>query len=139
LREFIIPRLRDGWIVISDRYFLSSLAFGAADGVNLDYLIELNENKLNPELVEPDLTIFLKVHPEIAMLRIKARGKETERFERLKKLRTVLSHYQELIANRYEDIYIVDGEGGIKDISEKIRYTFETMIRAGWIRTLKQK
>ena len=139
LQKVIIPWLQDGGIVISDRYFLSSLAFGTSDGVDLDALIDLNENKLIPELIEPDLTIFLRVAPAIAISRIEARGGEKERFEKQEKLQIVLSHYKRLIDHRYAGIYTINGERSVEEVSRDIKNIFLDLLMDGWIRTLKQK
>ncbi|MFH1129280.1 MAG: dTMP kinase [Patescibacteria group bacterium] len=129
LAEVIIPHLQHGDVVISDRYFLSSLAFGATDGVDLNFLIDLNENKLNPELIKPDLMFFLDVRPEIAISRIEARNKGKEHFEKLEKLTTALSHYKCLIRDRYNETHVVDGEKSIPDISKEIQHIVADMLK----------
>ncbi|MFH1841540.1 MAG: dTMP kinase, partial [Candidatus Nealsonbacteria bacterium] len=42
LDNLIIPSLKEGKTVISDRYFFSTIAFGASDGVDRNWLIEAN-------------------------------------------------------------------------------------------------
>src|SRR4030043_67748 len=42
LEKLIVPALKEGKTVISDRYFFSTFAYGAADGLDLEWLIKLN-------------------------------------------------------------------------------------------------
>ncbi|PIR02253.1 MAG: dTMP kinase [Candidatus Nealsonbacteria bacterium CG11_big_fil_rev_8_21_14_0_20_37_68] len=80
LENIIIPALKEGKIVISDRYFFSSFAYGSASGVNLEWLI-----KINDEFLLPNLTFILKVSPKICLGRIKKRGDKITLFEEKKK------------------------------------------------------
>ena len=75
----IIPALQRGAVVITDRYYHSSLAYQSL-AVGLPAVASLNERRL-------DITIFLDLEPEISLARIEARGETRERFEALDKLR----------------------------------------------------
>ncbi|PJA63105.1 MAG: hypothetical protein CO161_02845, partial [Candidatus Portnoybacteria bacterium CG_4_9_14_3_um_filter_44_9] len=77
LDNLIIPALRAGKIVISDRYFFSTLAFGAVSS-NLEWLIGLNK-----DFLLPDMTFLLLVRPEICVDRIIKRGEGVKLFEKL--------------------------------------------------------
>ena len=66
--------LRDGVIVLSDRYVASSVAYGEAQGLDAGWLVEIQRF-----LPPPDLTILLDIAPETAAAR-KARGRD--RYER---------------------------------------------------------
>lgn len=80
LDSVVIPALRDGAIVVSDRYDLSSLAYQSAtapDGEEvLPWIRELNARALRP-----DLTIVIDVPAEIAEERRRNRGGVEEVFE----------------------------------------------------------
>jgi len=65
LNKEIIPLLKKGVIVISDRYFLSSLAFGALEVKDGDWLFDINK-----KFILPDLTIILKVKPKTCVQRM---------------------------------------------------------------------
>lgn len=65
---------QDG-IVVSDRYYLSGLAYHAADGVN-----PLRYQRLNADVRRPDLYLFLHLDPEIAAGRLGNRARD--RWER---------------------------------------------------------
>ena len=60
----IIPALEEGSIVISDRYYHSTMAFqGAGRGHDSGMLLELQDMA---GTFDPDLTIILDVHPDVA-------------------------------------------------------------------------
>ena len=65
LYKEIIPLLKKGVTVISDRYFFSSLAFGALEIKDGDWLFDINK-----KFILPDLTIILKVRPKACVQRM---------------------------------------------------------------------
>lgn len=121
LNNKIIPALKEGKIVISDRYFFSTFAFGAAHGSNLDDLVELNSNFLYPDLV-----FLLEVSPKICVERIKKRGLPAEFFEKEQKLAKVWEVYK-TFPERFQNIYLINGERNIEEIAKEIREIYETI------------
>lgn len=122
LDKVIIPALAEGKFVISDRYFFSSFAFGTAEGLDLDWLIRLNDGFLYP-----DLTIFLKVNPETCIKRIEARRTPKALFELQEKLAKTWETY-EILPDRFENIVIIDGEGEINEVFERVKDVVEKRI-----------
>lgn len=114
LDDLILPALRDGKVVVSDRYFLSSLAFGSV-GCDLEWLV-----KLNADFPSPDLTILLNVFPEHCIERIYARSREVKLFEKLDVLKKVWAAYQKL-PERFPNTYVLDGEGPVEAVFDEIR------------------
>lgn len=117
LENLILPALKKGKIVISDRYFFSSFAYGKSDDTSLKWLI-----KINNQFLLPDITFLLKVSPEVCLERIKKRneGKKRTLFEEKKKLSKVWDVYQTL-PKRFENIFVIDGEKSIVEASEEIK------------------
>lgn len=115
LANLIIPALRAGQTVISDRYFFSTLAFGASDGLDLEQLIAMND-----EFMLPDLTIILKVSPNVCIARIEKRGTHKTLFEKEQKLARVSQTYA-LMPDRFPNVHIVEGERTIDEVAEEIR------------------
>jgi deoxyribose-phosphate aldolase/dTMP kinase len=122
LENLIIPNLKEGKIVISDRYFFSTFAYGAADGLDLNWLIEINNSFLLP-----NLTFFLKVSPEMCIKRIEKRGEKKTLFEKKEKLIRVWQIYQ-ILLNRFENIYLIDGEKSIENVFSQIEKIFKLKI-----------
>lgn len=82
------PALRNGTIVITDRYYFSTAAYQGSRGVDPDELIRRNE-AFAPE---PDLLVLLDVDPESGLDRIRLRGDKANLFEKtdsLKKAREI--------------------------------------------------
>jgi len=115
LEKVIIPALKEEKIVISDRYFLSTFAFGSADGLDLQELI-----KMNNQFLYPDTVFLLKVSPSICIERIKNRGDRVDLFEKEGKLSEVWKTYK-ILPDRLENIFIIDGEKSIEKVFEKVK------------------
>jgi len=115
LKKIIIPNLKSGKVVISDRYLFSSLAYGTGNGLDLDYLISLNK-----KFLEPDLTIFLKTSPRVCVERIKKRGEKITLFEKERQLEKVWKIFEKL-SKKFRNIVVLDGEKSIKEIFEEIK------------------
>jgi dTMP kinase len=108
----IKPMLKEGKIVVSDRYIYSSIAYQGAAGLDIEWIKEINKMAL-----EPDLAIYIDVPLEVIMRRLK--GKE----------RTVMEHPD--IQMKVRDIYVtlvkegklipVDGNRPIKKVSSQIQ------------------
>jgi dTMP kinase len=74
LRERIAPALARGAIVLSDRYFLSTVAYQGARGLDPDALLAANE----AEFPLPDLALLLELPPGVGLARVASRGAPAE-------------------------------------------------------------
>jgi len=115
LEKEVIPLLKDGVTVVTDRYFFSTIAFGATEIADKEWLLEINK----PFLL-PDLTFLIKVSPKVCLQRIRGDRFSVELFEKEEALTKVWQNYEEL-AKKFNDVYIVDGEKPIEDISQEIQ------------------
>lgn len=115
LKKVIIPALKKRKIVISDRYFFSTFTYGTADGLDLEWLI-----KINNDFLLPNLTFILKVSPKICIQRIEKRGKGIKLFEKKEKLEKVWGIYK-ILPTRFEDVHIIDGERPIEKVFKNIK------------------
>lgn len=114
LEKEIMPLLERGINVISDRYFFSTMAYGNLEVKDLDWLIEINK-----KFILPDLTFFLKVSPKTCIERIKRDRFEITLFEKEKVLAKVWKNY-EILAKKFKNVFIIDGEKEIKKVHEEI-------------------
>lgn len=90
----IIPALREGVVVVSDRYYYSSIAYQGAKGVEIEWIKVLN--KFAPE---PDLTIYLDVEPSIGLRRKQSSTTKIKYLEESESfLHRVRAIYKELVA-----------------------------------------
>ena len=76
VNKVIEPEMKDGKIVLSDRYFYSCLANLRARGFRHDqWIYEIAES-----VIRPDLAFFLDVPVEEAIARVRRRPEEKERY-----------------------------------------------------------
>lgn len=107
LQREVEPRLAAGELVVSDRWYHSSLAYQGT-GAERDWI-----TMLNARARRPDLTIFLEVRPEVAAHRRAAAGRVQELFEDLRMQEEVAAGYKATIAElmaQGERIETIDGE-----------------------------
>lgn len=104
LAEKVLPALREGKVVLCDRFIDSSLAYqGHARGLGIDEVLSINEFAIQDTW--PDLTLLFDVAPEIGLQRIAANsGREQNRLdmEKLSFHEKVYEGYQEVM-RRYPD------------------------------------
>jgi dTMP kinase len=115
LEKEIVPLLKRGINVISDRYLFSTLAYGNVEIKDLNWLIEINK-----KFILPDLTFFLKVSPKVCIERIKKNRFEITLFEKEKILRKVWKNY-EILAKKFKNVFIINGERAPEEIAKEIR------------------
>lgn len=115
LEKEIIPLLKKGINVISDRYFFSTMAYGNLEINDLNWLIEINK-----KFILPDLTFFLKVSPRVCIERIKKDRFEITLFEKEEILRKVWKNY-EILAKKFKNVFIINGERPPEEIAKEIR------------------
>jgi len=96
--ETVIPALKAGKVVFSDRFVDSSLAYQGA-GRDLGIAAVKQINDFATSKIEPDLTIFLDVKPQVGLDRIaKERAGQEDRLEQEKLIfhQKVYRGYQEV-------------------------------------------
>jgi len=108
LVEKVWPALKEGKIVICDRYLDSSLAYqGGARGLGVDNI--LNVNMFATENTFPDLTLLFDITPEEGLKRIAANAsREVNRLdlEKLEFHHKVRNTFLEL-AKKYQERYVI--------------------------------
>ena len=108
LVEKVWPALKEGKIVICDRYLDSSLAYqGGARGLGIEEV--LNINLFATENTWPDLTLLFDIKPEIGLARISANAnREVNRLdlEKIEFHNKVRESFLAL-ARRFPDRYVI--------------------------------
>jgi len=127
VEQVILPNLKKGNWVISDRFMDSSFAYQGG-GRKLDRkMIDSFSRNLN--LPIPDLTLLFDVPVEISLLRVKARG-ELDRFEQeeIDFHNRIREAYLELAKQNVDRIQIIDSSQAIEDmlksVEEKLKQLF---------------
>lgn len=95
VRDNIEPALARGEVVVMDRYYLSSVVYQGALGLDPEAILELHRS-FAPE---PDLTILLDIDPETAHERIEAARGGVDSFEEREYLERVRALYLEQLGD----------------------------------------
>ncbi len=112
----IKPAMEKGQVVVSDRYYWSTVAYGAA-AWDRDKLLKLNQEA---GLEEPDLWVLVDIDPRVAMVRMSNGRSSLTIFEKEEKLRSVRQVYSDLAARFEERTLVVDGDGEVGKINDLI-------------------
>jgi len=114
-KEYLENNLKDGKIILSDRYFTSTIVYQKIKGMPISKLETLSQMF---GLVKPDLVIYIKISPETSFER-KSSQKDLDRHEGDKKFLKILFDNFEETAKKY-NWEIVDGERPIEEITKDI-------------------
>jgi dTMP kinase len=116
----ILPALRSGCWVVSDRYVLSSLVYQSTDaGVDetaLPWVVALNSR-----VPRPDLTVVLDVTPRVAEQRRRLRATVREIFDDSKTQQDLARAYaaaEQLVPG--ERLVHVDADGAVEQVAERV-------------------
>lgn len=119
VENFVEPRLRQGSIIISDRYVYSSLAYQGARGVDLKWLRNINE--FAPKA---DISFYIDVPPEVALSR--KRGTKSV-FERLDFQTRVRNIYLEFAKAR--ELRLINGNNPLNRVQEELLSSVKDFLR----------
>ena len=127
LVEKVWPALKEGKIVVCDRYLDSSLAYqGGARGLGVDNI--LNVNNFATEGTFPDLTLLFDLQPELGLARIAANSnREVNRLdlEKLEFHKKVRDTFLELAKRYPERFVVIDASQSREEVAKK---TLEVML-----------
>lgn len=106
--EVIIPGLKEGALIISDRMADSSLAYQGY-GRGHDYTILEIVNQWSMHGIKPDLTLYLKIPIHVAYERLRARAAHPTIFEQEKQefLERVARGFDRIFAQR-SNVFTID-------------------------------
>ena len=110
-----------GKIVVSDRYFFSSMAYQSVScGEELPKL-------LNSPFPLPEYLFYFVINPEVSLGRVNARGEHKEIYETIEKQKKIAAQYEKVISEYEKNadetgmkIIRIDAEKNINTISEEI-------------------
>ncbi|MGC8538060.1 MAG: dTMP kinase [Candidatus Micrarchaeia archaeon] len=111
ISKAIVPKLNEGYHVITDRYYLSTIAYGMASGIDRKRLEGICYG-----IPEPTITFVLDIDEGKAYNRLKVLKKEPSIFEEQEFLGRARSAYLEL-AKGSDNCFIIDASRAIKEVS----------------------
>jgi dTMP kinase len=122
-RREIEPKIRENFLVVTERYIESSIAYQGAAGVSIEFI-----KYVNSLVPRPDLTIILDVDPEIAIARIARRG-GIEKYEHAAFLRRVREIYLRRAAE--EGYPVVDASRPPEAVAREVAEIIKTRLQIG--------
>jgi dTMP kinase len=118
-KNIITPELQAGKWVIADRYSDSTLAYqGGGRGIDLDWLVRLNNFATFG--IEPDVTFYIDVDPNIGLQRRKNISADRIESAGLEFQNEIRNKYLEIIDNFSNRCVLLDGKLSIKEISHLV-------------------
>ena len=109
----------DGTTVVCDRYYFSSYAYHSLY-MDMEWVIQAN--RLNADILKPDITLFIDVDPEICLKRLQTTRKNLEIYEKIDILKQVRANY--LAAFRrlenQERVAVIDGNDSVENIAKAV-------------------
>lgn len=107
IEHVLLPALETGTSVVSDRYWLSTVAYGML-AESSERMIALHRDILGNEFLRPDRTILLDLEPEIALQRMERSRTSLSHFEKLEKLSKIRENYRSLARMDIGAITVID-------------------------------
>ncbi len=126
VKNIVIPALDQGKWVVLDRYYLSTIAYQGAQGLNPKELFLENET-IAPT---PDLVIFLDVSVDQALKRINIRDEELSIFEKKEFLKKVEGTYKRYLP--WFNYLIVDARDSVEKIINKILKFLDSELKSSF-------
>ena len=115
--------------VISDRYYMSSIAYHGSlfiykpDLYHSELYSIYKQNLINMKLLKPDITIYIDINPEDAYSRLQSRNENKEIFDSLVSLRRVHLAYKDainILKDSNESIAIIDGNKSVEEVFNNV-------------------
>ncbi|MDA1197423.1 MAG: dTMP kinase [Nanoarchaeota archaeon] len=110
-------------IVLSDRYYYSTIVYQHAQGIPLEVVI-----KVNKVFRKPDITFILDLPAKVALKRIKAARSSLEKFEQEEFLEKVRRLFKQLPYHLEDNIKIIDATKSIEEVYTSIKKEIEQLL-----------
>ncbi len=113
----IRPALEAGTHVVADRFADSSVAYqGGARELGMSHVLSLTDTVIDG--LWPDLTVLLRVDPEVGLGR--ADGEDRLESEGLNLQRAVAEAYEEIAQIASDRVVVVDAGGTVEEVHERV-------------------
>lgn len=114
--------LKKGYIVVTDRYFWSSVAYGISDMTEIDdyYLAAFSLLSFYNRFIKPDMTFYLDVDMKTAFGRIGESKKHNEIYDNETMFPKIEEGYKFLLEKFPEEFEVVNTKKSIKEVTKEI-------------------
>jgi len=126
--DVLIPALKAGKVVISDRCFWSAIVYGILDRTGGKYslnaasflLIAHSILSMYHQFIVPDNTFYLKISLVTSIARISQKDDVKEIYEDHEKLKKVIDGYDWLSKKFKNEIIVIDGNKSVGEVTREI-------------------
>jgi dTMP kinase len=113
----IQPAVEQGRDIVADRFADSSIAYqGGARGLGTSHVLSLTDTVIDG--LWPDLTILLRVDPEVGLGR--SAGDDRFEAEGLELQRAVAEGYEEIASIAADRVVVIDAAGSVEEVHERV-------------------
>jgi dTMP kinase len=117
LARVVRPALEGGGTVVADRFADSSVAYqGGARGLGTSYVLSLVDTTIDG--LWPDLTLLLRVDPEVGLGR--AEGEDRFEAEGPELQRAVAEAYDEIAQIASDRVVVIDAAGSVEEVHARV-------------------
>ncbi|OGH37741.1 MAG: dTMP kinase [Candidatus Levybacteria bacterium RIFCSPLOWO2_01_FULL_38_21] len=135
MKTVVEPPLQKGRIVISDRCFWSSVAYGISDKkedlhkLKNEEILLVSESIISMyhQFIVPDVTFYINVSETTAISRLSKMRKKQEYYETAEKLKNIKAGYDWIAKKFSKEITAIDGERSQEKVTADIIGKFETL------------
>jgi dTMP kinase len=108
-----------GTIVVCDRYYFSSYAYHS-QYMDMEWVIQAN--RLNADILKPDITLFIDVDPQICLKRLQTTRKHLEIYEKIDIMKQVRANYLAAFKRlaHQEYVVVIDGNNSVDNIAKAV-------------------
>lgn len=126
--DVVLPALKEGKVVITDRCFWSAIVYGILDRTSGNYdksdtdLLLMTQSILSMyhQFTVPDYTFYLKIPLKESLKRLREKKEVKEIYEEDDKISKVLTGY-EYLKNRFEsEITVINGDQPVEKVTKEI-------------------
>ena len=126
--DVVLPSLKAGKVVITDRCFWSAIVYGILDRTGGDYdksdadLLLMTQSILSMyhQFTVPDFTFYLKIPLDESLKRLKGKKDAKEIYEEDDKIAKVLTGYEYLKSRFENEITVINGNQPIEKVTEEM-------------------
>ncbi len=123
ISRVIRPAIEAGTDIVADRFADSSVAYqGGARELGTSHVLSLTDTVIDG--LWPDLTVLLRVDPEVGLGR--ADGSDRFESEGLELQRAVAEAYEEIAQVASDRVVVVDGGGTVDEVHERVMEAVES-------------
>jgi len=122
IKNIVVPLMKQGNVVISDRYYYSTIVYQLDESEWQDYTRKFG-------YLKPSITFIVDTPARVALKRIAKRKKDKAIFENLDFLEKIRKKYLKIKKLKDENIRILDGKGSIEAIFKEVKKEIDKIMR----------